>query len=184
MSYDRNALIQLLESEALQRGEFTLASGKKANYYLDCRRITLHPQGANLIAEGMLDVIQSLGELPDAVGGMAIGADPITASIVTIAGQRKLPLRGFMVRKEPKGHGMGKQVEGPVEPGQRVVIVEDVITSGGSALKAVEAAQAFGLKVERVIGIIDRLAGGAEAFQAVGLELITLTTIRDFGLEP
>lgn len=184
MSYDRNALIQLLETEALQRGEFTLASGKKANYYLDCRRITLHPQGANLIAEGMLDVIQSLGELPDAVGGMAIGADPITASIVTIAGQRGLPLRGFMVRKEPKGHGMGKQVEGPVEPGQRVVIVEDVITSGGSALKAVEAAQAFGLKVERVIGIIDRLAGGAEAFQAVGLELVTLTTIRDFGLEP
>ncbi len=184
MSYDRNALIQLLETEALQRGDFTLASGKKANYYLDCRRITLHPQGANLIAEGMLDVIESFGELPDAVGGMAIGADPITASIVTIAGQRHLPLRGFMVRKEPKGHGMGKQVEGPVEPGQRVVIVEDVITSGGSALKAVEAAQAFGLKVERVIGIIDRLAGGAEAFQAVGLELVTLTTIRDFGLEP
>jgi orotate phosphoribosyltransferase len=184
MAYDRNALIQLLESESLQRGEFVLASGKKASYYLDCRRITLHPDGANLIAEGMLDLIESFGNLPDAVGGMAIGADPITASIVTIAGQRKLPLRGFMVRKEPKGHGMGKQVEGPVEPGQRVVIVEDVITSGGSALKAVEACEAYGLKVERVIGIIDRLAGGAEAFRAKGLELTTLTTIRDFGLEP
>ncbi len=184
MAYDRTALISLLETESLQRGEFTLASGKKASYYLDCRRITLHPQGANLIAQGMLEVIASLGELPDAVGGMAIGADPITASIVTIAGQRGMPLKGFMVRKEPKGHGMGKQVEGPVEPGQHVVIVEDVITSGGSALKAVEACEAFGLKVERVIGIIDRLAGGKEAFAAKGLELITLTTIRDFGIEP
>ena len=125
MSYDRNALLELISAEALQRGEFTLASGKKATYYLDCRQITLHPQGANVIAEGMLDVIHSRGDLPDAVGGMAIGADPITASIVTLAGQRNLPLKGFMVRKEPKGHGMGKQVEGPVKEGQRVVIVED-----------------------------------------------------------
>ncbi|WP_442511435.1 orotate phosphoribosyltransferase [Novipirellula sp. SH528] len=184
MTYNRDALLDLIRAEALQTGDFTLASGKKASYYLDCRKITLHPKGANLIAEGMLSVIESSGELPDAVGGMAIGADPITASIVTIAGQRDLPLKGFMVRKEPKGHGMGKQVEGPVEPGQRVVIVEDVITSGGSAIKAVEAAQAFGLKVDYVIGIIDRLAGGAEAFAAKGLELKVLTTIRDFGIEP
>ncbi|GAA4450848.1 orotate phosphoribosyltransferase [Novipirellula rosea] len=184
MTYNRDALLDLIRAEALQTGEFTLASGKKASYYLDCRKITLHPKGANLIAEGMLSVIQAAGELPDAVGGMAIGADPITASIVTIAGQRDLPLKGFMVRKEPKGHGMGKQVEGPVQPGQRVVIVEDVITSGGSAIKAVDAAEAFGLKVDCVIGIIDRLAGGAEAFAAKGLELKVLTTIRDFGIEP
>jgi orotate phosphoribosyltransferase len=184
MSYDRSALLELIQSEALQRGEFTLASGKKASYYLDCRNITLHPKGANVIAEGMLDAIESAGDLPDAVGGMAIGADPITASIITLAGQRDLPLNGFMVRKEPKGHGMGKQVEGPVEPGQRVVIVEDVITSGGSALNAVEAAREFGLVVERVIAIIDRLAGGEAAFAAKGVELVTLSTIRDFGIEP
>ncbi|TWT79250.1 Orotate phosphoribosyltransferase [Planctomycetes bacterium CA13] len=184
MSYDRDALMDLLRTEALARGDFTLASGKKASYYLDCRKITLHPKGANLIGQGMLDVIQSGSEMPDAVGGMAIGADPITASIVTIAGQRDLPLKGFMVRKEAKGHGTGKQVEGPVEAGQSVVIVEDVITSGGSAIKAVEAAEAFGLKVLYVVGIIDRLAGGAEAFAAKGLELKTLTTIRDFGIEP
>ncbi len=184
MNFDRELLLELIRSEALQRGEFTLASGKKASYYLDCRKITLHPQGANVIAAGMLEVIQAAGPLPDAVGGMAIGADPITAAIITVAGQNDLPIKGFMVRKEPKGHGTGKQVEGPVEPGNRVVIVEDVITSGGSALKAVDAAEAFGLKVERVIGIIDRLAGGAEAFAARGLELTTLTTIRDFGIEP
>ncbi len=184
MSYDRDALLKLIQAEALQRGEFTLASGKTASYYLDCRNITLHPQGANVIAQGMLDVIESTGTLPDAVGGMAIGADPITASIVTLAGQRNLPLKGFMVRKEPKGHGTGKQVEGPVSPGQRVVIVEDVITSGGSALKAVDAAIEFGLVVEKVIAIIDRLAGGEAAFAAKGIELITLSTIRDFGIEP
>ncbi len=184
MSYDRDALLELIRSEALQIGEFTLASGKKASYYLDCRNITLHPKGANVIAEGMLDVIESAGPLPAAVGGMAIGADPITASIVTIAGQRNLPLKGFMVRKEPKGHGTGKQVEGPVESGQSVYIVEDVITSGGSALKAVDAAIAFGLKVEGVIAIIDRLAGGEEAFAKKGIKLTTLTTIRDFNIEP
>ena len=184
MSYDRDALLELIRTESLRRGDFTLASGKKASYYLDCRNVTLHPQGANLIAAGMLDTIQAAGKLPDAVGGMAIGADPITASIVTVAGQQGLPLKGFMVRKEAKGHGTGKQVEGPVAAGQRVVIVEDVITSGGSALKAVEAAREFGLDVQCVVAIIDRLAGGEAAFRAKGLELITLSTIRDFGIEP
>ena len=184
MSYDRDALLELIRSESLRRGDFTLASGKKASYYLDCRNVTLHPQGANLVAAGMLDAIRAAGDLPDAVGGMAIGADPITASIITVAGQQGLPLKGFMVRKEAKGHGTGKQVEGPVVAGQRVVIVEDVITSGGSALKAVDAAREFGLVVERVVAIIDRLAGGEEAFKAKGLELVTLTTIRDFGIEP
>jgi orotate phosphoribosyltransferase len=184
MSYDRDALLELIRSESLRRGDFTLASGKKASYYLDCRNVTLHPQGANLVAAGMLDAIRAAGDLPDAVGGMAIGADPITASIITVAGQQGLPLKGFMVRKEAKGHGTGKQIEGPVVAGQRVVIVEDVITSGGSALRAVDAAREFGLVVERVVAIIDRLAGGEEAFKAKGLELVTLTTIRDFGIEP
>lgn len=182
--YDIDALKALVRSEALRFGDFTLASGKKASYYLDCRLLTLHPQGANLVAAGMLEAMAAQGPLPEAVGGMAIGADPITAAIVTLAGQRALPLRGFMVRKEPKEHGTGRQVEGPVQAGDRVVIVEDVITSGGSALKAVDAAEAFGLKVHRVLGIIDRLAGGQEAFAARGLELQTLLTIRDFGIEP
>ena len=184
MSFDRDALLEIIRAEALRFGEFTLASGKKASYYLDCRNVTLHPRGANLIAQGMLEVIGGLDAVPAAVGGMAIGADPITASIVTLAGQRDLDLKGFMVRKEPKGHGTGKQVEGPVEPGDSVVIVEDVITSGGSALKAADAAREYGLDVKCVIAIIDRLAGGEEAFQAKGIELIPLTTIRDFGIDP
>lgn len=180
-------LIELMEREALQRGTFTLASGRTASYYLDCRRVTLHPKGAGMVGNAMLDFIsrQSSGDMiPDAVGGMAIGADPITASIVTMAGIKDIELSGFMVRKEPKGHGTGKQVEGPVEPGMNVVIVEDVITSGGSAIAAVQAARAFGLNVLYVLAIIDRLAGGEAAFAQHGLTLHALTTIRDFGIEP
>lgn len=184
ISYDRDALIELVRREALQTGTFTLASGKTASYYLDCRLVTLHPQGANLIAAGMLERIDAMPETIAAVGGMAIGADPITAAIVTLEGIRGGSMRGFMVRKEAKEHGRGRQVEGPVKAGDSVVIVEDVITSGGSAVQAVRAARGFGLEVRGVIGIIDRLAGGSEAFAAEGLQLQTLLTIRDFGLEP
>lgn len=180
--YDREELKRLLAEHSLKFGSFTLASGKTASYYLDCRNLTLHPRGANVIALGILEKLAALPALPDAVGGMAIGADPITAAVVTVAGQRDLPLVGFMVRKEPKGHGTGRQVEGPVKPGQRVVIVEDVITSGGSALAAVKAAREFGLEVLGVIGIIDRLAGGEAAFAAEGIPLETLLTVRDFGI--
>ncbi len=98
MTYDKQALVELLEQEALQRGDFTLASGKTASYYLDCRKVTLHPKGAGLVAAGMLAVIGQTTPLPSAVGGMAIGADPITAAIVTVAGQQDLPLKGFMVQ--------------------------------------------------------------------------------------
>ena len=182
--YDKSKLIELVKQESLRVGSFTLASGRTASYYLDCRCVTLHPQGANQIALGILAEMSQWGWLPQAVGGMAIGADPITAAIVTIAGQRDQSLRGFMVRKEPKGHGTGQQVEGPVEPGQSVVIVEDVITSGGSAIKAAEICRAFGLNVLGVIAVVDRLAGGEKAFAAAGLSLKTLLTIRDLGLQP
>jgi orotate phosphoribosyltransferase len=180
--YDRRGLIELIGQKALSIGRFVLASGKEASYYLDCRQVTLDGRGANLIAEGMLERLTE--DPPDAVGGMAIGADPITAAIVTLAGQRGLPLKGFIVRKEPKGHGRGRDVEGPVEPGQRVVIVEDVVTTGGSSLQAIERVEAFGLKVQYVLAIIDRLEGGREAFEQRGYPLHSLLTIRDLGIEP
>jgi orotate phosphoribosyltransferase len=180
--YDREQLKALILKHALRFGQFTLASGKQATYYLDCRTITLHPQGTNLIASGMLDLILSnhFGAIPDCVGGLAIGADPITASIVAHSGLRNCGLLGFMVRKEAKQHGTGKLVEGPVEPGMKCVIVEDVITSGGSALKAAQAAKDFGLHVIGVLGVIDRLEGGLAAFQEAGIPLATLLTIQDF----
>ena len=133
--YDQHRLLQLIRDTALQFGDFTLASGKKATYYLDCRRLTLNGEGANLIAAGMLELLES--DLPECVGGMAIGADPITAAIITCAWQRGIAMNGFIVRKEAKQHGTGQQVEGPVNAGQRGVMVEDVITTGGSSLRAI-----------------------------------------------
>ena len=180
--YDKQQLIALVRELALEFGDFTLASGKKAKFYLDCRRLTLDSRGAVQVAEGILQLLQ--GRMPDAVGGMAIGADPITAAVITVAGQRGKNLAGFIVRKEAKAHGTGRDVEGPVTSGMRAVIVEDVVTTGGSALAAIEKAEAAGLKVIGVLGIIDRLEGGREAMAAKGYSLQTLLTIRDFGLEP
>lgn len=178
--YDRQALLDLIKQQALKFGDFTLASGKKASFYLDCRQVTLDAQGAKLIGAGMLELMAD--NMPELVGGMAIGADPITAAILTLAGINNIPLRGVMVRKEPKGHGLGKHVEGPYREGERLVIVEDVVTTGGSSLKAIEHCEAVGLKVDRVFAIIDRMEGGREAFAQRGYELTTLFTIKDFGI--
>lgn len=178
--YDKQALIDLIKAKALEFGDFTLASGKKAKFYLDCRRVTLDSVGANLIAQGIL--AQFGDNWPDAVGGMAIGADPITGAVITLAGIRQRPLRGFIVRKEAKAHGKGRDVEGPVKAGDQVVIVEDVVTTGGSSLLAIEKAEACGLVVRGVIAIVDRLEGGAEAFAQRGYPLTTLLTIRDLGI--
>jgi orotate phosphoribosyltransferase len=178
--YDRQALADLIREKSLRFGTFTLTSGKQASYYLDCRNVTLDSRGAQLIG-GMLELLRE--SLPPLVGGMAIGADPITAAILTLAGVEGLPLRGVMVRKEAKQHGTGKFVEGPFQAGEELVIVEDVVTTGGSSLLAIERAEVVGLKVRRVLAIVDRLEGGKEAFAAKGYELTTLFTIRDFGIE-
>lgn len=179
--YDREKLKDLIREHALKFGNFTLASGKKASYYLDCRQVTLQAEALPLIGAGMLELME--GDSSELVGGMVIGADPITAAILTIAGEQGRALRGIMVRKEPKGHGTKKFVEGPYNEGERVVIVEDVVTTGGSSLKAIEHCEAVGLKVERVLAIVDRLEGGREAFAAKGYELTTLFTVEDFGIE-
>jgi len=179
--YDKQALIDLIRSEALQFGDFTLASGKKASYYLDCRQVTLNAQGARLVGEGMLQLLSA--EMPQLVGGMAVGADPITGAILTLAGMNDIPLRGVIVRKEPKGHGTGKHVEGPYQEGENLVIVEDVVTTGGSSLKAIGHCEAVGLKVQRVLAIVDRMEGGREAFASHGYELTSLLTIEDFGIQ-
>jgi orotate phosphoribosyltransferase len=178
--YDRQQLIDLVRERALQFGEFTLASGKRASYYLDCRQVTLDARGSNLIAAGMLELLAD--DMPELVGGMAVGADPITGAMLALAGSRGIPLRGIIVRKETKAHGTGKFVEGPFAPGERVVIVEDVVTTGGSSLLAIERCKAVGLKVQRVLAIVDRLEGGREAFAERGYELTTLLSIKDFGI--
>ncbi len=182
MAYDKERLINLVKDVALEIGQFTLASGKQASFYLDCRKITLDSAGAVLIAEGILRLLGT--PLPDAVGGMAIGADPITGAVITVAGQRGEKLRGFIVRKQSKEHGKGRDVEGPVRAGDRCVILEDVVTTAGSCLAAIQRVRSFGMDVDRVIAVVDRLEGGAEALAAQGVTLQSLLTIRDLGIEP
>ena len=179
--YDKKQLQSLIMEKSLKFGDFTLASGKKATYYLDCRTITLDSVGAKLIGEGILELLQQ-DSMPQAVGGMSIGADPITAAVITVAAFQNVPLKGFMVRKQGKGHGTNQFVEGPIVAGDRVVIVEDVVTTGGSSLEAIEKVEALGITVVGVIAIIDRLEGGREQFEAKGYAFQSLFTVRDFGV--
>ena len=173
----RDRLISLLDSRALKRGDFTLASGQKSTYYLDGKQITLHAEGNRLVAEGMLAVIDSLDDV-HAVGGMSLGADPIVGGILAASSSPELV--GFLVRKQPKDHGTQKFIEGPLQPGMRCVIVEDVVTTGGSSLQAIERVETHGAEVVCVVTIVDRMQGGREAFESKGYRLESLTTIEDF----
>jgi orotate phosphoribosyltransferase len=155
----KEELIELLKTkEAVKFGDFTLSSGKKSDFYVDCRKITLHPQGARLIAQIILEKIK--GSKVDAIGGLTLGADPITSSVVALS-----DIPGFIVRKKEKEHGTRQKIEGIIEPGFNVVIVEDVATTGASALQAIEAVEAVGAKVVKVIAVVDREEGAAEALK-------------------
>lgn len=180
--FDRAELIRLFRERALRFGEFTLVSGQKSSYYLDGKQIALYSHGLRLVSEGLLDLVE--GVEFSAVGGMSIGADPIIGGMLTVAAARGRELDGFMVRKEPKGHGMQRYIEGPVLPGAKVVIVDDVVTTGGSSLQAADRAEQFGCEVAQVIGIVDRLQGGAANFAARGYPFKALLTIEDFGIAP
>ena len=183
--YSKEELKNLIREKSLKFGDFILASGKKAKYYLDGKQVTLDAAGAMMIGEGMLELLLADERFPDAVGGMSIGADPITAAVLTMAAVRGKPeLKGFLVRKESKGHGTNKFVEGPVKPGDRVTVVEDVVTTGGSSLQAIERIEAAGMTVDGVLAIIDRMEGGREAFEKKGYRFRSLLTIEDFGIEP
>jgi len=181
--FNKHELIELVRAKALKFGNFTLVSGRQSSYYLDGKQITLDPTGARLVAEGFLDLL-SEGPLPAAIGGMSIGADPITAAVVVMSAVRGTPIRGFMVRKQPKGHGTKQYIEGPVQPGDTAVIVEDVITTGGSSLEAIERAEGFGLKIVGAMAVIDRLEGGSRALTERGYHFRSLLSILDFGIQP
>jgi orotate phosphoribosyltransferase len=182
VSYDKEELIRLIKIHALKTGNFTLSSGKTANYYLDCRKLTLTGEGANVVAAGIMNLLDR--DWPDAVGGMAIGADPITAAIITSAYWRtNRPLRGFIVRKQAKEHGTGQRIEGPVEPGDRAVIVEDVVTTGGSSILAIEYAREFGLLIDRVIAIVDRQQGATGNFARLDVRFDSLVRFDELGLD-
>ena len=172
-------LLDLLATRSVKRGTFTLASGKQSDLYVDCRLTTMHPEGLSLIGPLALHAIAERGWHPDAVGGLTLGADPVSYAIAYASQLAGLPVRAFTVRKEAKTHGTGKLIEGPFERGDRVVVIEDVITTGGSALRAVEAVHAAGGTVVGVLAVVDREEGGREAIEAGGWRVAALATARE-----
>ncbi|MHB0914728.1 MAG: orotate phosphoribosyltransferase [Thermoleophilia bacterium] len=157
---------ELLVSEAYMEGDFVLTSGKHSDQYFDCKQVTLHPEGLAVLSELLAEKLHD--ESIPAIGGLAIGADPIVGGVVSASWGFGYPVRGFIVRKEPKQHGTRNWIEGPVEKGQRVAIVDDVVTSGGSIITAVNCARLEGLDPVVAIAIVDREEGGAENIEREG----------------
>jgi len=182
MSSARDQLLELLAINSFRLGEFTLSSGGKSDYYIDCRTTTLHAQGAELTGRVFLDLIQQQGWNPQAVGGLTMGADPIVVATSVISSQVGAPIHGFLVRKAEKAHGMGRRVEGFQEKGARVVIVDDVCTTGSSTIQAIEAAREFGFNITGVACLVERLeAAGRPAVEkaAVPAPFISVFTSND-----
>lgn len=173
----RTLLLDLFCQLAYREGDFTLSSGQKSTYYINGKQVTLHPQGA--LATGRV----LLAMLPDdtqAVAGLTLGADPIVSAVSVVSALEDRPIPALIVRKEAKGHGTMAYIEGnTLAPGAKVVVLEDVVTTGQSAMKAVERLRDAGYTVERVISLVDRLQGGAQFYQSVGLEFEAVFTITD-----
>lgn len=175
----RTDLLQLLAARSAKRGTFTLASGRQSSLYIDARLTSMSPDGLALIGPAVLEAIRSAGWDVDAVGGLTLGADPIAYAASFASARTDRPLRAFTVRKEAKTHGTGKLIEGPFQPGDRVAIIEDVITTGGSALKAIEAVRAAGGYVRGVVALVDREEGGRETLERAGVEVVSLARARE-----
>ena len=182
MTTAREQLISYIKNDAVFHGDFTLTSGKKASYYVDLRKVALDHRAAPLIGQVMLDLI---AEIPDvqAVGGLTMGADPIAAAILHQGAARGLAIDAFVVRKEPKDHGRGKQVEGPDLSGKRVVVVEDTSTTGGSPLRAINALEKVGAIVVGVAVVVDRNTEARARIEAAGFPYFAAVGLADLGLE-
>lgn len=172
----RGRLRQLLAERSFRTGTFTLASGVESDYYIDCRATTMHAEGLALLGEAGLEAMEELGWEPDLVGGLTMGADPIAYAMAAESWRRGKPVHAFSVRKQPKRHGTGQRIEGCFEPGARVVVVEDVITSGGSALQVCEVIAQAGGQVVGVLALVDRCEGGRQAIESTGLRVESLYT--------
>lgn len=177
-------LERLLLQRSVQRGEFTLSSGLKSSFYLDCRPSTMSAEGLSLIGVLGLEAIRRAGWSVEAVGGMTMGADPVAYAIAAASWGAPPALDAFSVRKEAKGHGMRRRVEGNFRSGARVAVVEDVMTTGNSTLEAIAAIGEAGGKVAGVLVVVDREQGGRAKLEAAGLEVVALTTTSRLGLAP
>jgi orotate phosphoribosyltransferase len=172
-------LVQMLAARSARRGSFTLASGRQSDLYIDARLTTMSPDGLATIGPLALARIRARGWMPDAVGGLTLGADPVSYAIAHASALAGTPIRSFTVRKEAKAHGTGKLIEGPYQPGDRVVVIEDVITTGGSALKAIEAVTAAGGNVIGVLAVVDREEGGREVLESAGYAVEALAGAKE-----
>lgn len=175
-------LADLLRRRSLSRGEFVLASGRRSSYYIDARRTTMSGEGQVLIGATGVAALRAQGWQPRAVGGLTLGADPVAYAIAHAARLAGAALDAFTVRKAPKDHGTGRLIEGCLEAGDAVVICEDVITTGRSALEAVAAVRAAGAQVLGVLAVIDRDEGGRQAIEAAALPVAVLVSARDLGV--
>jgi orotate phosphoribosyltransferase len=180
---EKPRLVQLIKELAVVHGRVTLSSGLEADYYVDLRRATLHHEAAPLIGKVMLKLLTDNGIKDiDAVGGLTMGADPVATALLHQAAGQGIALDAFVVRKQAKAHGMGRQVEGPSVEGKRVVVLEDTSTTGGSPLTAAEALKAAGAIVIAVATVVDRNTGAKEAIEAAGYPYLTAITLEDLGL--
>ncbi|AFY35700.1 orotate phosphoribosyltransferase [Calothrix sp. PCC 7507] len=173
----RYKLLDLFCQLAYQEGDFVLSSGQRSTYYINGKQVTLHPQGALAIGRILLSFLPSDVQ---AVAGLTLGADPVVTAVSVVSAYEKRPIPALIIRKEAKGHGTKAYIEGPSLPeGAEVVVLEDVVTTGQSAMKAVERLREAGYTVNRVISLIDRKQGGAEFYQSVGLKFEVVFTIED-----
>lgn len=175
----KDELFQLLKEKSFQRKKVTLSSGKQSDYYLDGRATTLSARGAHLAAELILDLVKDLSI--DAIGGPMLGADPLAGAIAAVSSIKGEPVQTFIVRKEPKKHGLSLMIEGPpLKSGMKAVIIDDVATTGGSLVKAIEVLEKEGVSVKKAVVLVDRIEGAKEALKAKNCELISLFSIDQF----
>jgi orotate phosphoribosyltransferase len=180
---DREALRRLLLERSVRHGDFVLSSGQRSSFYIDCRPTTMSADGLVLIGRLGTAAIQSAGWRPRAVGGLTMGADPVAYAIAAASRGTDIQMDAFSVRKEVKGHGTGRGIEGNFGVGFEVVIVEDVITTGGSARKAIEAVEEAGARVLGVLAVVDRGEGGRATLEAEGREVVALMSATDLGVK-
>lgn len=173
----RQALLDLIVKYAYTKGDFVLASGAKSSYYINCKPVTLRAEGA--LALGRL-LFQLLPPNTAAVAGLTLGADPMVAAVSVVSAYEERPIPALIIRKKPKGHGTKAYIEGPaLETGAKIVVLEDVVTTGGSALTAVERLQDAGYEVTQILSLVDREQGGRELYQSKGIEFKALFSIQE-----
>ncbi|MGA8891216.1 MAG: orotate phosphoribosyltransferase [Anaeromyxobacteraceae bacterium] len=182
LAHDRARLLVLLRELSFERRKVILASGKESDFYVDCKRTALTAEGHVLVGRLLFDRIRAMKPLVRGAGGLTLGADPLASAVAYTSFLEGEPVDAFIVRKEPKGHGTGQWIEGrkTIPDGSRVAVLEDVITTGGSAMKAIERCRQEGLVVAGCFALVDRVEGGREAIEALGVPVDALFTRRDF----